>query len=201
MVFRSRTTQKLFRKLDEKKATGGDMISAAILKRLCECLTIPFTIVVRRLFFAGCWPKVWKRHLICPIFKRGAAFKPDDYRGIHLTTILSKVAERFVGIHLVPVLQRTAFGDSQWAFSKGLSSRDLVSMSMMSFILAVCTDKTIGRFLSDISCIRSSVQGISFSKVAGFWHRRDNVEISGFLFSPARRKCSCTRSIFQRHDY
>jgi len=151
MVFRSRTTQKMFRKLDEKKATGGDMISAAILKRLCECLAVPFTIVVRRLFSEGCWPKVWKKHLICPIFKRGAAFKPDNYRGIHLTTILSKVAERLVGIHLVPVLQRTVFGDSQWAFSKGLSSRDLVSMSMMSFILAVCTGMKIGGFLSDIS--------------------------------------------------
>ena len=58
MVFRSRTTLKLFRKLDEKKATGGDMISAAILKRLCECLAVPFTIVVRRLFFAGCWPQI-----------------------------------------------------------------------------------------------------------------------------------------------
>ena len=127
------------------------MISAAILKRLCECLAVPFTIVVRRLFFEGCWPTASKKHLICPIFKRGAAFKPGNYRGIHLTTILSKVAERLVGIHLVPVLQRTAFGDSQWAFSKGLSSRDLVSMSMMSFILAVCTGKQIGGFLSDIS--------------------------------------------------
>jgi len=151
LAFRSRTTRRLFKKLDEKKATGGDMISAAILKCLCDCLAVPFTFVVRRLFYEGCWPSVWKRHLICPIFKRGAAFKPDNYRGIHLTPILSKVAERLVGVHLVPFLQVTAFGDNQWAFSKGLSSRDLVTMLMMSFVLAVCMGKKIGGFLGDIS--------------------------------------------------
>ena len=31
MVFRSRSAKRLFKTLDEKKATGGDMISAAIL--------------------------------------------------------------------------------------------------------------------------------------------------------------------------
>ena len=99
--FRSRNTKRLFQKLDECKATGGDMISASILKRLCDCLAVPFTIVVRRLFYEGCWPTMWKYHLICPIFKRGSAFIPGNYRGVHLTTILSKVAEKIVGAHLV----------------------------------------------------------------------------------------------------
>ena len=33
------------------KATGHDKISAAILKKLCDELAIPFTLVVRRLFY------------------------------------------------------------------------------------------------------------------------------------------------------
>ena len=106
VIFRSRATKRLFDKLDVKKATGGDMISAAILKKLADCLSVPFTVVVRRLFHEGCWPRCWKQHLICPIFKRGAAFKPENYRGVHLTTILSKVAEKMVGSHLVPYLQK-----------------------------------------------------------------------------------------------
>jgi len=99
--FRSRNTKRLFQKLDACKATGGDMISASILKRLCDCLAVPFTIVVRRLFSEGCWPSAWKYHLICPIFKRGSAFTPGNYRGVHITTILSKIAEKIVGAHLV----------------------------------------------------------------------------------------------------
>jgi hypothetical protein len=151
VIFRSRATKRFFDKLDVKKATGGDMISAAILKKLADCLSVPFTVVVRRLFHEGCWPRCWKQHLICPIFKRGAAFKPENYRGVHLTTILSKVAEKMVGSHLVPYLQKKAFGENQWAFTPRLSSRDLVTMLMLSFILAVCMGNKVGGFLSDIS--------------------------------------------------
>lgn len=73
--FRSCVTLKLFKKFDECKATGGDMISATALKRLCDCLAVPFTIVIRRLFHAGCWPSAWKYHLICPILKKGICFQ------------------------------------------------------------------------------------------------------------------------------
>ena len=149
--FRSRACKRLFKKLDESKATGHDKISAVILKRLCDCLAVPFTRVCRRLFNEGCWPSVWRFHLIVPIFKRGAAFKPGNYRGVHLTTILSKVAEKMVALHLTPFLQRNAFGDNQWAFTTGLSARDLVTMLMLSWILAVCTGKKVGAYLSDIS--------------------------------------------------
>ena len=89
--------------------------------------------------------------MIVPIFKRGAAFKPDNYRGVHLTTILSKVAEKMIGLHLTPYLQRHAFGNNQWPFSTGLSARDLVNMLMMSWILAICTGSKVGAYLSDIS--------------------------------------------------
>ena len=87
---------------------------------------------MRRLFYEGCWPDIWKYHLIVPIFKRGPAFQPGNYRGVHLTTILSKVAEKIIGLPLVPFLRRTAFGKNQWAFTADIGSRDLVTMLMMS---------------------------------------------------------------------
>ena len=151
IAFRCRKTKKLLEKLDESTATGHDKISAQILKRLASCLAVLFTKVVRRLFHDGCWPKVWKYHLIVPIFKKGSAFQPGNYRGVHLTAILSKVAERLVGFHLVPFLQRNAFGTNQWAFSKGLSARDLITMLMLSWNLEVCLGRKIGAYLSDIS--------------------------------------------------
>ena len=94
---------------------------------------------------------------------------PGNYRGVHLTTILSKVAERMIGAHLVPFLQKRAFGKNQWAFTPRLSSKDLVSMLMMSFILAVCTNQKIGAFLSDISGAFDRVsKEILLSKLQGF---------------------------------
>ena len=167
--FRSRNIKRLFQKLDECKATGGDMISANILKRLCDGLAVPFTIVVRRLFYEGCWPTMWKYHLICPIFKRGPAFTPGNYRGVHLTTILSKVAEKIVGAHLVLFLQKKTFGKNQWAFSPGLSFKNLMTMLMMSFILAVCTNQKTCAFLSDSSGAFDRVsKEILLSKLQGF---------------------------------
>ena len=151
VVFRSRACKKLLKKLDESKATGNDNISAVILKKLAACIAMPFTIVCRRLFHEGCWPTIWKFHLIVPIFKKGAAFKPGNYRGVHLTTILSKIAEKLICARLFPFLQKNAFGDNQWAFSTGLGCRDLVTMLVMSWILAICTGKKVGGFLSDIS--------------------------------------------------
>ena len=89
--------------------------------------------------------------MIVPIFKKGSAFNAGNYRGIHLTSVLSKVAERVIGARLTPFLQANAFGDNQWAFSKGLGSKDLVTMLMMTWILAVCSGQKIGAYLSDIS--------------------------------------------------
>jgi len=103
------------------------------------------------LFYEGCWPSAWKYHLIVPIFKKGAAFMPGNYRGVHLTTILSKIAEKMISINLMPFLQHRAFGENQWAFTPTLSARDLVTTLVLSWILAVCAGKKVGTWLSDIS--------------------------------------------------
>jgi hypothetical protein len=68
--FSSRSTKKLFKKLDANKATGNDKKIALILKRLADVLAIPFTKIVRRLFYEACWPAAWKYHLLVPIFKK-----------------------------------------------------------------------------------------------------------------------------------
>ena len=148
---RTRLTKRLFKKLDEKTATGSDKISACILKRLGDVIAAPFTRICRRLLYEGCWPLIWKLHLIVPIYKKGSAFNAGNYRGVHLTSILSKIAERVIGSRLVPFLQNNAFGDDQWAFRTGLGCKDLVTMLVMSWILAICSGQKIGAYLSDIT--------------------------------------------------
>jgi hypothetical protein len=89
-------------------------------------------------------------HLV-PIFKKSVFVRPGHYRDIHLTTILSKVVERLIGIHPVSFLRRTALATNQWAFIAGLSSRELVTMLMMSWILAICTGRKVHACVSDIN--------------------------------------------------
>ena len=74
-----------------------------------------------------------------------------NYRGIHLTAILAKTAERFIARDLIAFLHTGKFGPEQWAFTPGLSARDLVTASVMFWILAICTGNKIAAYLGDIS--------------------------------------------------
>jgi hypothetical protein len=89
--------------------------------------------------------------LVVPIYKKDVAFEAGNYRGVHLTSILSKVAEKLIGEVLRDFLKRTSYGENQWAFTPGLGARDLVTKLILEWILAVCSGKKIGAYLSDIS--------------------------------------------------
>ena len=151
IALRSRYTERLLKQLDIAKATGGDKLPAALLKRLAKCIAVPFTKVCRRLLIEGCWPRMWKLHCVCPLFKKGSAFAPGNYRGVHLTPILSKTAEKVICKKLISYLQQCKFGRHQWAFTPGLGSRDLVTALMMSWIRSICKGKKVAGYLGDIS--------------------------------------------------
>jgi len=152
VALRSRKMQKMLESLDISKATGPDRIPASILRRLAKPLAIPFARVCRRLYAEACWPEVWKLHHICPLYKRGSAFLAGNYRGVHLTNILAKTAERFIGAPLMAFLHNgLKFGRNQWAFTPGLSARDLVTALVMSWILGICSGKKIAGYLGDIT--------------------------------------------------
>ena len=86
------------------------------------------------------------------IHKKNAVSNPSNYRGVHLTTVFSKVAEKLLNALLIPFWQRTdGFGSFQFAFQKGLSCKDLVAALVCSWILALNGRKKVGVFLSDIS--------------------------------------------------
>ena len=150
-AMRTRFTFKLMQKLDSSKATGSDLISAFIIKRIAKAIAGPFTRLCRRLFHEACWPKIWQVHMLCPIYKRASVYHANNYRGVHLTSILSKIAEHIIGKHLVAFLQSKSFGQNQWAYSKGRSARDLITLLCMSWILEICKGNVIGAYLSDIA--------------------------------------------------
>ena len=100
---RSCTVRKLLSSLRENQATGPDKISARFLKRLAAVLDVPLAMLARRIFNEGVWPDLWRNHRIAPLFKRGSPYRPGQYRGIHLTCILSKCVERYRGGHRIRV--------------------------------------------------------------------------------------------------
>ena len=89
--------------------------------------------------------------MLCPLHKKKSTFQAKNYRGVHLTSILSKVAEKVIGHRLIKFLHSGKFGENQWAFTPGLSSRDLVTALIMKWILKICSGHKIAGYLSDIT--------------------------------------------------
>ena len=116
MTIRTRFVRKLLSQLDENKATGPYEIGAnRILKNLADELSLPIAILCRRILHEACWPTRWKLHNLRSIFKRNSVYQAKNYRGIHITCNISKIAEKVIGNPLIAYLQQFGFGDSQWA--------------------------------------------------------------------------------------
>ena len=98
------------------------------------------------------WPEAWRLYRVHPLFKKGAVSKAGNYRGVHLTDILSKVVQRTIAQTLTPFLDRTgAFGKDQWAFRQKRSCRDLVALLVTRRLWALDNGFKVGIYLSDIS--------------------------------------------------
>ena len=78
-------------------------------------------------------------------------YQASNYRGVHLTPVLSKIAERVIGMPLISYLQQKGFGEHQWAFKKKHSARDLAFYCVACWILAICKGQKVAVYLSDIS--------------------------------------------------
>ena len=101
MILRSRWGLKFLLKLDVAKATGPDSLPARILKEVAKQIYMPLIVLCRRILIEGHWPATWRLHRLCPLYKRNSVYDANSYRGVHITSILSKVAERIIGGPLV----------------------------------------------------------------------------------------------------
>jgi hypothetical protein len=80
-----------------------------------------------------------------------SVYKPGQYRGVHLTSIMSKAVERVSSQPLTRFLQQQGYGNAQWAFRRMSSARDLVIVYVAQWVLLIYQGRKIGVYLSDIS--------------------------------------------------
>ena len=151
-LIRQTVTEQILKDINPDKATGPDMLPGRILKECAEVLALPITLLARQLLAMGCWPDCWRVHWITPLYKKGSPSNPGKYRGVHLTTVLSKTVERVISKTLGDYLEETgAMGETQWAFRAGHSCRDLVALVTATWILRLHAGVKIGVYISDIS--------------------------------------------------
>ena len=138
LPLRHRIAKKILKALDIKVATGPDMLPARIFKMCADQLSLPIVLLARLAISTGQWPEIWRLRWVIPLFKKGARHDPSKYRGVHLTTVISKAVERLLGSVLVPFLER-------------VTARDLLALLTTTWLWKFERGSKIGAFLSDIS--------------------------------------------------
>jgi hypothetical protein len=93
-------------KLDGNKSTGPDGIHPFVLKRCALSLSYPICLLCIKSLESGVVPDVWKVANITPVFKSGNKLQPTNYRGISLTSVLSKFTERIIVDHVMAYISK-----------------------------------------------------------------------------------------------
>ena len=83
------------RNLQRGKSAGPDKIISEMLKHANESVIDFFAQFFNKLYDEGIFPTEWSKSIIVPIHRKGDASIPNDYRGIALTSVLSKVYTHF----------------------------------------------------------------------------------------------------------
>ena len=139
--------------LREDSATGPDLLPTRLLKTCAEELATPVTTVVQRILLEGEWPDTWREHWILPLYKKKAVWNVQNYRGVHLTSQLSKVAERVVKTLLEPYLEKPplAQGPFQFAYRKERGARDALLFAVCSWLLAFNSRLKVALYCADVA--------------------------------------------------
>ena len=87
---------KFISKLDKKKATGIDNISAKILHLSSPVIANHITDICNHSIRTSTFPTSWKKAHVIPLHKRNSTENPEDYMPISILPLLSKILEKHV---------------------------------------------------------------------------------------------------------
>ena len=86
------------------------------------------------------------------LYKKKSVYLPDNYRGIHLTSQLSKVMERLLRHLFMPFIAKTvSFGPNQFAYTKEREARDALAHLVLVWLKALSKGRKITVYCSDVS--------------------------------------------------
>ena len=95
------------------------------LKRTADVTAHRLSVVFRRLVRLGSFPAYWRHTNVTPILKGPPSSSAANYRPTSRTSVLSKVFERLVSVHLKRIMEcSVVFPTTQFAYWKGLGTCD-----------------------------------------------------------------------------
>ena len=101
--------QKLFEKLNPKKAIGPDMVPTTILKDHADILAPVVREIFQQSLDTGEVPEEWRLANIVAIFKKGDKHVPGNYRPVSLTSVSCKALEHIIYSNIMDHYDRYKF--------------------------------------------------------------------------------------------
>ena len=96
IIINENGVRKCIERLNEKKACGPDKIPIKVLKQCGNELAPILTCIFKQSLSTGEVPLDWKHANVVPIFKKGNRCKPENYRPVSLTVVISKMLEHII---------------------------------------------------------------------------------------------------------
>jgi hypothetical protein len=113
------------RKIKNRKAAGPDGIIGEFLKTSCEKVVDFFVTFLNALFDKGIFPDYWCESITFPLYKKGDANNTNNYRGISISDIGSKVFSTIINRRLQEFVEdNNITGEHQAGFKRGYSTID-----------------------------------------------------------------------------
>ena len=81
------------------------MISPRLLKECVNSISSPLCTLFNKQLGSGCFPKLWKVANLDPVFKSDDKEIVDNYRGISLLSVVSKVLQKCIFSRVFPFFQ------------------------------------------------------------------------------------------------
>ena len=112
---------------NNNKTPGMDSIPSEIIKASFDFIS-PFLLnLYNKMYSTGEYPRSWGENIIQPIFKKGDANDPQNYRGITLINVLAKIYSQLPLNRLTKwSTEHETITINQFGFQQGKSTTDCV---------------------------------------------------------------------------
>ena len=122
------------RKIKRKKAAGPDGIIGELLKNAGGGVIHFFVQFFNALFQKGIFPDKWSEGIVLPLHKKGDVNNPNNYRGITISDVSSKIFSAVINNRLQEwVEEHNITGEHQAGFKKNYSTIDHM-FTLLAFI-------------------------------------------------------------------
>ncbi|VEN37552.1 unnamed protein product, partial [Callosobruchus maculatus] len=92
-------------------------LNVNLIKSVKDCIILPLTKMINLCFKQNVFPDVLKTAIVTPIFKKGNASLPENYRPVSLLPIISKIIEKCMAIRIVRFFENEGlFSHCQFGF-------------------------------------------------------------------------------------